>query len=78
MNSHELINTVKFLRFITLDLVPLENPSVYTLKTGLTDAGQVFNALTSQFTSNGYARPSIPGPPDVVHAGTTDVRTVGA
>ncbi|KAK9328249.1 hypothetical protein V1520DRAFT_227295 [Lipomyces starkeyi] len=51
---------------LNLDLVPLENSSVYTLKTDVTDAGQVFNALTSHFTSNGYAGPSIPGPPDVV------------
>ncbi|KAK9320438.1 hypothetical protein V1517DRAFT_207876 [Lipomyces orientalis] len=51
---------------LNLDLVPLENSSVYTLKTDVTDEGQVFNALTSHFKSNGYTDPSIPGPPDVV------------
>ncbi|KAK9357880.1 hypothetical protein V1504DRAFT_462937, partial [Lipomyces starkeyi] len=51
---------------LNLDLVPLENPSDDTRQTDATDVGQVVNALTSHFTTNGCAGPSIPGPPDVV------------
>ncbi|OCL10118.1 UDP-glucose 4-epimerase [Glonium stellatum] len=51
---------------LNLDLVPLDNPSVFTLKTDLTDSGQVFNALTTHFNFAGYDGPSIPGPPDAV------------
>lgn len=39
---------------LNLDLIPLPHPSVYTLKTDLTDAGQVFNAMTSNFHINHY------------------------
>ncbi|KAL9137051.1 MAG: hypothetical protein Q9175_001729 [Cornicularia normoerica] len=42
---------------LNLDLIPLPHPSVYTLKTDLTDAGQVFNALTSNFHINDYSNP---------------------
>lgn len=30
---------------LNLDLMPLAHPAVHTLKTDLTDSGQVFNAL---------------------------------
>lgn len=40
---------------LNLDLTPLPHPSVYTLKTDLTDAGQVFNAFTSNFHINDYS-----------------------
>ncbi|KAK1989149.1 NAD dependent epimerase/dehydratase [Colletotrichum cereale] len=33
---------------INLDLVPLDNPSVHTMKCDLTDAGQVYSALHTQ------------------------------
>jgi hypothetical protein len=51
-----------------LDLVPFPDPSadVYTLKTDLTDSGQVFNALTTHFNMSGYSSGPVPGPPDVV------------
>ncbi|PNS13866.1 UDP-glucuronic acid decarboxylase 1 [Sphaceloma murrayae] len=39
---------------------------VFTLITDLTDAGQVFNALTTHFNYAEYEGPSIPGPPDVI------------
>ena len=39
---------------LNLDLVPLPNPDVYTLKTDLTDSGQVFNALTTHMNPAGY------------------------
>lgn len=56
---------------LNLDLVPLAHPSVYTLKTDLTDAGQVFNAFTSNFHINDYSNPrhsdTVPvGPIDAV------------
>ena len=41
-------------KVLNLDLVPLPNPDVYTLKTDLTDSGQVFNALSSHFNMAGY------------------------
>jgi len=53
---------------LNLDLVPFPDPEadVYTLKTDLTDSGQVFNALTSHFNMSGYNDGPIPSPPDVV------------
>ncbi|KAF2119005.1 UDP-glucose 4-epimerase [Lophiotrema nucula] len=39
---------------------------VFTLRTDLTDSGQVFNAFTTHFNFAGYELPSVPGPPDVV------------
>jgi nucleoside-diphosphate-sugar epimerase len=53
---------------LNLDLVPFPDPSadVYTLKTDLTDSGQVFNALTTHFNMSGYAIGPVPQPPDVV------------
>jgi len=58
--GHEVLN---------LDLVPFPDPTanVYTLKTDLTDPGQVFNALTAHFNGAGFNRPGPPpGAPDVV------------
>ncbi|KAL9638067.1 MAG: hypothetical protein Q9164_001806 [Protoblastenia rupestris] len=58
---------------LNLDLVPLDNPSVYTLKTDLTDLGQVFNALSSHFHIAHYDNPRhtpsnpIPTPDAVIH-----------
>ena len=52
---------------LNLDLIPLDNPDVYTLKTDLSDAGQVFNALSSNFHISHYENPrhspSQPVPP---------------
>jgi len=55
-------------KVLNLDLIPFPDPSVdvYTLKTDLTDSGQVFNALTSHFNMSGYASGPVPGAPDVV------------
>ena len=57
--GHEVLN---------LDLVPFpdESANVYTLKTDLTQSGQVFNALTSHFNMNGYGNEELPKTPDVV------------
>lgn len=57
---------------LNLDLVDFPDPSagVFTLKTDLTDSGQVFNALTTHFNFAGYEGPNVPGPPDaVIHFG---------
>jgi nucleoside-diphosphate-sugar epimerase len=51
---------------LNLDLVPLDNPKVYTLKTDLTDSGQVFNAFTSLFSMDEYGLPQRPPLPDAV------------
>jgi nucleoside-diphosphate-sugar epimerase len=53
---------------LNLDLsdFPDPNAGVFTLKTDLTDSGQVFNALTTHFNFEGYEEPSVPGPPDAV------------
>ncbi|KAF2491653.1 NAD(P)-binding protein [Lophium mytilinum] len=51
---------------LNLDLVPFEDPKVFTLKTDLTDSGQVFNGLTTHFDFTGYDGPTPPGPPDAV------------
>lgn len=55
-------------KVLNLDLVPFPDPAadVYTLKTDLTDSGQVFNALTAHFNMTGYSSGPVPGPPDVV------------
>jgi nucleoside-diphosphate-sugar epimerase len=53
---------------LNLDLsdFPDPNAGVFTLKTDLTDSGQVFNALTTHFNFEGYEGPNVPGPPDAV------------
>lgn len=51
---------------LNLDLVPLNCPGVFDLKTDLTDNGQVFNALTSHFNFTGYNEAIPPQAPDVV------------
>jgi len=55
-------------KILNLDLMPFPDPSanVYTLKTDLTQSGQVFNALTSHFDMSGYENETLPSPPDVV------------
>jgi nucleoside-diphosphate-sugar epimerase len=55
-------------KVLNLDLVPFPDPSadVFTLKTDLTDSGQVFNALTTHFNMTGYSSGPVPGSPDVV------------
>jgi nucleoside-diphosphate-sugar epimerase len=53
---------------LNLDLTDFPDPSagVSTLKTDLTDSGQVFNALTSHYGFSDYEGPKVPGPPDAV------------
>lgn len=54
-------------KVLNLDLVPLDNPDVYTLKTDLTDSGQVFNALSSLFDMAEYQNPRVERPDAVIH-----------
>ncbi|MCJ1474204.1 hypothetical protein MMC13_002862 [Lambiella insularis] len=53
-------------QILNLDLVPLAHPAVHTLKTDLTDSGQVYNALSSLFSMSEYALSPPPPPPDAV------------
>ena len=57
---------------MNLDLIPFpdDKADVYTLKTDLTDQGQVFNALTSHYKPADYAQGYPEPPPDaVIHFG---------
>jgi len=55
-------------KVLNLDLIPFPDASVdvFTLKTDLTNQGQVFNALTTHFNMSEYGGPHVPRPPDVV------------
>jgi len=55
-------------KVLNLDLIDFPDPSadVFTLKTDLTQSGQVFNALTTHFNMTGYSSGPVPQPPDVV------------
>lgn len=55
-------------KVLNLDLVPFPNhhADVFTLKTDLTNSGQVFNALTTHFSMSEYGAPYPPKAPDVV------------
>jgi nucleoside-diphosphate-sugar epimerase len=52
---------------LNLDLVPHPDPRVYTLKTDLTQSGQVFNALSTHFSMDEFSLPSLPGVDAVIH-----------
>ncbi len=57
---------------MNLDLVPFpdDNAGVYTLKTDLTDSGQVWNALTAHYGMSGYGQGYAEPPPDaIIHFG---------
>ena len=53
---------------LNLDLVEFPDPKagVFTLKTDLTDSGQVFNALTTHYNFEGYETGQPEAAPDVV------------
>jgi nucleoside-diphosphate-sugar epimerase len=51
---------------LNLDLETPDQPNVYTLKTDLTQPGQVFNALCGQFKLSSPNPPGIPPTPDAV------------
>jgi len=52
---------------LNLDLVPHPDSRVYTLKTDLTQSGQVFNALSTHFSLDEYSLPSVPKVDAVIH-----------
>ncbi len=51
---------------LNLDLEPFPHPKVHTLITDVSDAGQVFNALTSHFNMAGFTTGDGRRPPDAV------------
>ncbi|KAJ5640764.1 Nascent polypeptide-associated complex subunit beta [Penicillium herquei] len=51
---------------LNLDLASMSHPSVHTLKTDLTDSGQVFNALSGQWTLTEPFPEGLPPRPDAV------------
>lgn len=51
---------------LNLDRVPLDRPDVHTLLTDVSDGGQVFNALTSHFSMEGFGTGPGRRPPDAV------------
>ncbi|RJE22830.1 UDP-galactose 4-epimerase [Aspergillus sclerotialis] len=51
---------------LNLDLLPSSNPAITTLKTDLTDAGQVFSALSGQFAFSEPFPPGLPPKPDAI------------
>jgi nucleoside-diphosphate-sugar epimerase len=60
--GHEILN---------VDIAPLDNPKVYTLKADLTDGAQAFNSLSCHFRVSEPFRDEIKTPDAVVHfAGT--------
>jgi len=54
-------------KILNLDLVPYADPKVYTLKTDLTQSGQVFNALSTQFDLSDFEAPKVEKPDAVIH-----------
>ena len=54
---------------LNLDLqeFPDKEAGVFTLKTDLTNQGQVFNALTSHYKMGEYANKDIPSPPGLLN-----------
>jgi nucleoside-diphosphate-sugar epimerase len=56
--GHEILN---------VDVVPLENPDVYTLKADLTDGAQAFNSLSCHFKVSEPFMDPIKTPDAVVH-----------
>jgi nucleoside-diphosphate-sugar epimerase len=60
--GHEILN---------VDITPLDNPNVHTLKADLTDGAQVFNSLSCHFRIGEPFMDEIKTPDAVVHfAGT--------
>jgi nucleoside-diphosphate-sugar epimerase len=51
---------------LNVDLKPLDQPGVNTLIADVTDSGQVFNALTTHFSFDGFDAGKPPSPPDAV------------
>jgi nucleoside-diphosphate-sugar epimerase len=56
--GHEILN---------VDVVPLDNPDVYTLKADLTDGAQAFNSLSCHFRVSEPFNAPIQTPDAVIH-----------
>jgi nucleoside-diphosphate-sugar epimerase len=56
----------KVLNLDLIDFPKTPGVDIFTLKTDLTDSGQVYNALTSHYDFSGYEEDQVPQPPDVV------------
>ncbi|MCJ1369657.1 hypothetical protein MMC20_000869 [Loxospora ochrophaea] len=54
-------------QILNLDLIPFPSSEVFTLKTDLTDSGQVFNALTTHFNMAGFEGPRVEKVDAVIH-----------
>jgi nucleoside-diphosphate-sugar epimerase len=54
-------------RILNVDIAPLDNPSVYTLKADLTDGAQAFNSLSSHFKVNEPFLEPLQTPDAVIH-----------
>lgn len=52
---------------LNVDVVPLENPAVHTMKADLTDGAQAYNSLSSHFKISEPFRDPIKKPDAVVH-----------
>jgi nucleoside-diphosphate-sugar epimerase len=54
---------------LNLDLTPFPDPAVpvHTLRTDLTNSGQVFNALSTHFSLDEYSLPTLAPPDAVIH-----------
>ncbi|KAF2755688.1 NAD(P)-binding protein [Pseudovirgaria hyperparasitica] len=66
MSGKLIPNCLKLGQVLNLDLVPLDNPKVFSLDTDLTESGQISNALTTHFNFSGYEAEGNPKGPDVV------------
>ena len=51
---------------LNLDLAPLDMPGVTTIITDLTDSGEVFNAMSMHFGTDGYGKGRLPPEVDAV------------
>jgi nucleoside-diphosphate-sugar epimerase len=62
--EHEILN---------VDTVPLENRSVHTIKTDVTDGAQAFNSLSCHFRVNEPFMDEVRTPDAVVHFASTSL-----
>lgn len=54
-------------KILNVDIAPLDNPSVYTLKADLTDGAQAFNSLSCHFNVTEPFQEPLQTPDAVIH-----------
>jgi nucleoside-diphosphate-sugar epimerase len=54
-------------KILNVDIVPLDNPDVYTLKADLTDGAQAFNSLSCHFNVSEPFQEPLQTPDAVIH-----------